>query len=453
MYPYLDSAIPCVFVCNTAETFLNYMSRADRPELRHRLIDEMRVLGDRALLHPADSKLVIISVAIAHFDLFVKQVGFTQTRYLVPTNSSPCLCEDICADEAILEAIAHYAGEEHTIQLIPHATTPPFLRLADTLRSRYGLTVLLPESPSHKSLWLRDYVDTKAGFRHLFSQIQASLPSGVSLPEGYIAQNLEQAAAIAQWFMSRDQSCLVKADTGNDALGHTVFSPKLQLSLDDIHHHLSQNPFIHEGVIIVEELVPSSARLFPSVELFVPPLDQGNPEVTYVCNQLFFESGTFAGVLVSREFDRESWYQPLVDAGVAIAYHLQRLGYVGHFDLDAIVDEQERLFCIEINARRTGGTHVHEVGNCLFGKDYLEHTVLLSNTSMSSKSICDFPTLHRILEPLLYPMGDRAQGMIITHTSGLADHKFGYVLAAPTQAEALELQSQIVQMLGNEKAE
>lgn len=447
MYPYLASEIPLVFVCNTAETFLNYMSRADRPDRRQQLIAEMRVLGDRALLHPADPKLVIISAAIAHSDLVQHQLGFTQTRHRVPVQPSPCLCEDICADGDILEAIAHHAGQGRTIQLIPHATTPQFLRLVDTLRSRCGLTVRLPESPTPENLWLRDYVDTKAGFRHLFLQAQSSLPPNVYLPEGYVAQTLEQAAAIAQWFLTRNQSCLVKADTGNDALGHTAFSPKVDRSLDTTRHQLAQNPFLHEGLIVVEAFIPSTGRLFPSVELFVPAPEEGSPEMTYVCNQLFFESGTFAGVLVSREFEAESWYQPLVEAGLAIAHHLQHLGYVGHFDLDAIVDDAGRLFCIEINARRTGGTHVHELGVHRFGKDYLHHTVLLSNTSMGSGAISDFATLRAVLEPWLFPMGDRPQGVIITHTSGLEERKFGYVLAAPTAAIALELQAQMLQAL------
>lgn len=448
IYPYLTSTLPCVFVCNTAETFLRYMSRASCPDIRHRLVAEMGILGDRALLHPADPKLVILSAAIAHFDRFTQQMGFSQTQYRVPAHSSASLCEDIMADEVLLEAIAHYAGEHRTVQMIPHATTPAFVQLADTLRSRYGLTVLLPESPSLENLWLRDYVDTKAGFRHLFLQVQPSLPAQVDLPEGYVAQTVEQATAIAHWFSTRNQPCLVKADIGNDALGHTVIDPQITLSLEDIQAKLEQNPFIQEGLIIVEAFLPSSNRLFPSVELFVPPLAEGVPQMTYVCNQLFFESGTFAGVLVSREFEAEPWYQPLVESGQAIAHQLQNMGYVGHFDLDGIVDDAGDLFCLEINARRTGGTHVHEVGYHLFGKDYLQHSVLLSNTSMDSHGISDFSALQTTLEPLLYPMGDRPQGLIMTHTSGLNHHKFGYVIVAPTEVTALDLQQQMMTLLG-----
>lgn len=106
------------------------------------------------------------------------------------------------------------------------------------------------------------------------------------------------------------------------------------------------------------------------------------------------------------------------------------------------------LFCLEINARRTGGTHVHEVGHRLLGKDYLQHSVLLSNTSMDSNGISEFSKLQAKLEPLLYPMGERSQGLIMTHTSGLKHHKFGYVIVAPTGSIALDLQQQMMTLLG-----
>ena len=66
------------------------------------------------------------------------------------------------------------------------------------------------------------------------------------------------------------------------------------------------------------------------------------------------------------------------------------MGYVGHFDLDTVVNDEGRVYLLEINPRRTGGTHVHEFADHVFGADYLDKVALLSNDTLSSGSITEF---------------------------------------------------------------
>ncbi len=61
------------------------------------------------------------------------------------------------------------------------------------------------------------------------------------------------------------------------------------------------------------------------------------------------------------------------DSGMIFARRLQQMGYVGHFDLDTVVDDAGRVYLLEINPRRTGGTHVHEFAEHVFGADYLDN--------------------------------------------------------------------------------
>jgi hypothetical protein len=236
----------------------------------------------------------------------------------------------------------------------------------------------------------------------------------------------------------------VKSDRSNDALGHTIFKADELLPLSEIVRRLNQNSFLEQDLILVEEYIASPQRLFPSVELFVPTLDFGSPQMTYVCNQIFHESGTFAGLLVSREFESERWYVPLVESGLQIAQRLQKSGYVGHFDVDAIVDSEGQLFLLEINARRTGGTHVHELACSLFGPHYLDDVVLLSNSAIDTQRVTQFDQLIVALNDFLYPMHQKPEGMMITHSSALAEHKFGGIFIASSTQRVLELQQQIL---------
>jgi hypothetical protein len=445
MYSYLSQTVPTVIISNTSEAFYNYMSRAGDEQTRARLIEEMQTLGDRNLLYPKNEKLVIVSAPIPHADSLLQQLGYSKTQYAHPQYPSPFLSLDILKEPILLDKIINFTGSEKTIQLIPHATTAEFFKLAQVLRDTHQINVLLPESPAVESLWLRDYIDTKSGFRLLTSNWLSKAHE--QLLEGFVCQAIEQAAEVIYWFVRQEKACLVKGDRSNDALGHTIFLTDELLSLPEILQRLKRNLFLNHDLIIVEEYVVSSRRMFPSVECFVPPPDVGQPEMTYVCNQIFHESGTFAGLLISRDFENESWYLPLVTSGLQIAQKLQIMGYVGHFDLDAIVDDAGQLFLLEINARRTGGTHVHELACSLWRSQYLEQVVLLSNSAMDSGKINQFDQLYAALKPVLYPMKSLNSGIIITHSSGLSAHRFGCVMIAASVQQVLELQQQVIQII------
>ncbi len=463
MYSYLDPDTPLVFVCNSAEAFFDYMNRGDASHRLH-LIREMQALSDRALLYPCSNKLVFTSLPVPHKDLLAP-FGYAQTQHFCPRHPSPFLSLDLLRESELLNKIWHHATHRR-VQLIAHATTPEFLKLVQTLEQDYGLEVLLPESPNRDCAWVRDYIDTKAGFRHLAA---TWLPDAVSLlPEGYICHTLEEAAQVAFWFAQRGQRCLVKSDRGNDALGHTIISPAQELSFSAVYCRLKQNSFLQATasssshyqptdyllhsraaaapVLIVEEFIVSSDRLFPSAEYYVPPLGEGKPQLTYVCNQLFLDSGTFSGIVISAELEQRDWYSTLVSSGAQIAAELQKMGYVGHFDLDAVVQDDGRVALLEVNARRTGGTHVHELACFLLGEDYGKEKTLLSNTAMSSGTIADLDELVGAIAPLLYPM-QSSEGVVITHSSNLKEHKFGYVLVAGSIEAALALRDQLSRCL------
>jgi hypothetical protein len=447
MYPYLSQNIPVVFIANTAECFFEYIHREQDPENQVALIHEMQTLGDRALLFPCRKKLAIITHAIAHDTLIREYYGFTETSYLSPKDPSAFLCLDILREPELIEAIAQYAQPLQQVYLIPHSTTPQFLALAQTLREKYKIDVILPESPSNPCLWLRDFVDTKSGFHQLISSWINT--ENCQLPLSIPCRDREHAADVAFWFLNQQRDCIVKADKGNDALGHTILKVENAESIEIIRKLLNDNYFLDEDIIIVEEFIEVCDQLFPSIELFVPPLNEANPYVTYLCNQAFSEAGRFIGLLIDRELYQEQWYLPLFTTAMTIANCLQKMGYVGHFDIDTIIDSQGKVYLLEINARRTGGTHVHETANFIFGKNYLENYVLLSDTAMNTGGITGLSTLVKRLKSILYPMKvTQDKGVILTHSSGLSVQKFGFIIAESSKQAALALQQIMVELLG-----
>ena len=441
MQPYLDKDIPVVAIHNNVESFFEFLNRAKDPTV----IQRMQYKGDRALLWLGDPKLVFVTLPISHAKYLCQRLGYPGTSFMAPENPSPCLSLDILRESPLIARLVEYAGAERTVQLVPYATTRQFFQLTETLRREYGLSVLLPQSHSPECLWLRDYIDTKAGLRLLASRWLSN--SAGLLPQGFACQDRQHAAEAAYWFGARGQACIVKPDSGGSRLGHYILHPGDSSSPGGILRQLQLNPFLSDDLILVEEFIHSPAQLFPSVEFFVPPLGSGSPEITYPANQLFLETGGFVGVLVSRELLDTDWYPPLAESGLLVATRLQEIGYVGHFDLDTIVDDEGRVFLLEVNARRTGGTHVHEFARFFFGPGYLERVVLLDHQAMESGNITHFDELLEVINDLLYPVQQEQRGVIVTVTSALAVREFGCIIVASSTEEAFALQQALIERI------
>ncbi len=441
MLPYLSPSIPVVFLYNNIESFFDFLSRPEKTDLpRHQYIPNRQYSkGDRALLSLGNCKLAFVSAPVPHA-LELTRLGFTQTDFAYPLNPSPWLSLDILQEPPLLRRLVDYAGPTRTVQLVPYATTPQFWQLVEKLRADFGLTVLLPESPLPGSEWVKEYIDTKAGFRVFAGRW---LPDAdVLLPEGFACETMLQAAEAAYWFTQRGQTCLVKTDGGESGIGHHVFKPNSGATVASIFNELHADAYLHNDLIIVEEFIQSTQQLSPSLEVYVPPLGAGEPVITYLSNQLFL-GFDFYGLVVSRELTQASWYPLLAEKGLVLARQLQAMGYAGHFDLDTVVDDNNRLYLLELNSRRTAGTHVHEFAYQYFGPDYLDRVVLLSVNKTKTGSLTTFDSLKAAISDLLFPINGENRGLIFAVSSILAASEFGCIIVAATQADVLALHQQL----------
>lgn len=435
--------IPTVVVSNVAETFADFLGRCADPQEREDLISGETYHADRTLLWAGDPKLVIVSYQIAHADLICTRLNFPFTTHAYPQLPTHYLSRDILRETHLLDKIVAYAGQGRVVQLIPYATTPEFLQLVDVLRKDYQLDVRTPESPEKKDFWLRDYVDTKAGFRILASTWLADADD--LLPFGVACYSLDQALRVAESFNSRGQACVLKPDTGESGIGAFIIHPHEGELEAEIKQSLMNDPYFKNELIIVERYIPARDKLSPSLEIKVPQLGQGRPEVTYVSGQLFLKFGDFCGIQVDKSLYESAWYPKLESSGLILAEKLQALGYAGHFDLDCIVRDDGHLYLLEINARRTGGTHVHDFASHFYGADYIDKASFISYEAMNSGTITDAQELMDALHDYLLPInGDDRFGLIITITRALHHHRFGCIAVAHTAQQALQLQQDVL---------
>ena len=91
-------------------------------------------------------------------------------------------------------------------------------------------------------------------------------------------------------------------------------------------------------------------------------------------------------------------------------------------DIDCIVDENHNIYFVEINPRRTGGTHIHEIAVRLFGENYIEEVTLISNANLKVRGIQSFEQLYAASIDLLYAPHQKKQGIIITEANLLSSY-------------------------------
>ncbi len=449
MPSYLDDGVPVVVVSNITEAFFEFPNRAESAAERDHLIRHAQCQGDRSLLWLGDPKLVLATFPIAHAEHTRRRLGYRGTCCAAPAEPSPFLSLDILREPALVNRLVEYAGAGRSVQLIPYATTPQFLCLAEALRTEYGLNVLLPESPRSEGLWLRDYIDTKAGFRVLASRWLSNADQ-LLLP-GVVCRDFRQAAGAARWFAGQRQPCILKADGGMGGLGHRVLQPGDCSGTEEIVRQLERDSFLHDDLIVVEKFVRATRPASPSLEFFVPAPGAGRPAITYLCDQLFVGMGN--SFLVSRELLDAKWYPALAESGLLIAAKLQAMGYAGHFDLDTIVDDDGRVFLLELNARRTAGTHLHEFARFFFGPDYLADVVLLGHGAMKSGTIAGCDELLQVIGDLLYPIRGERKGVVVSVTSTLPLGDFGCIIVASSTNEALALQQTLMERIRSAQGE
>lgn len=438
----LTNKIPTVIVSNFAEAHVDFLGRCIDPKERVELILSESYHADRTLLWAGDPKLVIVSYPIAHADFITQRLNFSKTEHAFPAEPTYHLCKDILSEPNLINKIVSFAEDLHEINLIPYATTPEFYELVDFLRSHHNLTVHTPETPEMKDFWIRDYVDTKNGFRSLASMWLENAEDLLTL--GISCYNMDHAIRVVDWFSQKGEACVVKADTGESGIGTVVIHPFNDDEREDVFKRLKQDPYFADELIVVERFVPSKTQESPSLEIKVPRFGEGKPEVTYVSKQLFLNFGDFCGIQVDKSLYKSSWYPKLEAAGLLLAERLQEMGYVGHFDMDCIVRDDEHLFLLEINSRRTGGTHVHEFAKHFYGDNYIEAVSFISYEAMDSGVITEPQALMEVLNDFLLPIGgDNKYGLVVTITRALHNHRFGCIAVAPTADLALKLQQDV----------
>ncbi len=405
-----------VYIANIAEPLQKYIS-AD-PE-RGIFFNQ---LGDRVVLYKGDHKVTITSYPILHLHYWQEITGVSFLANLSPTHPSLSLCDDILKDSTLWNNLWNVCQDKSQVNLIPYCSTQDFIKLANQLTFALGLQgvkVIAPETPNDESsLWLWQYIGTKIGFRNLGPKWLGE-GTDIGLPEGYIAQNATEAVQIVNWFISRGRECICKTSHGVGGFGIVRFlANDFGMTAQEIYLKLSSTLNDRLFPVIVEEFIRGKSS--PSSEAFVPDKGDDQVKMLYICEQVFDDKGLFDGVIIDKSVVSTCACSLITKCTMKIGNELQELGYRGIFDLDFIISEKDqKIYILEVNLRRTGGTHAHEIAALLYGENYQDNHSVLSIHDLVMPNRFEWERLISLLQPYTFPMKERNEGLIISKVSAL----------------------------------
>lgn len=349
--------------------------------------------NNRSLLYGGDNKIVITPEKIdsSHLGYISNLADWKNIFNLIPVRQSDCISLDICGDSDFYKKLGEIIVNNPGVEIIQYRHTPEFYLLVEKLRED-GLNPIFPELVEKENRFVEEYFHSKRGFRHLWEQVK-NPDLKINIPEGYITENRKEAIEAAWWFAKHKRNFTFKYNRGVQGIGVLLnvwqqFPENYDEFVKQADNLLTDGIW-EEACIVVEEFIEPNPEVLggsPNVEMRINI--NGKVSREYACAQVLDPDGkTFLGVTMNPEVEENGHMRQAFAAAELYGKRLSTLGYRGVFDMDLVLSTDNKLFAVEANMRRTGGTHAHEFCKTLLGQDYAKHFwVHLQDMSVTNKN-------------------------------------------------------------------
>lgn len=444
-----------IFIANLAEIARPLTQFMSSPRRRYE-IEEDRALCDRFVFSGGDDRILITPYPLDKNFLLdsLKLLKFKNVVNLSPRSVGESLCESILKDNQLLKDIVSTIRANRGIRLISYAATPEFLELIKYLKKR-GLEFETPEVPAEND-WTTAFFDSKSGFRQTVGRLGRNFPP---MPEGFICVDPAEVVGVSNRLIGQSKDIVLKANRGLAGAGLKIVRRSKTPSTDIINYikNLVQGePWFRKGTTVVEEFIESEISVgggAPNVELRI---SEKGVEVLYVCGMRVSHEGVFRGVELGLGALPKKIETAIVKAAKTFGQYLGRFGYRGYFEIDFVYGhviplggKRDRLYALEANLRRTGGTHVFELGQRLLGRNFVKNYYLTANNMNPAKKFKGqgYSQVKAVVRDLFYPINGQKEGVIITITSLLKRADLGYVVIGPDRQRAYRIEQNFLKLL------
>jgi len=441
-----------VYIFNMSEDVWSFIENMSDVKARDLEIAENAALCERDLFTYAgeDNVLFIASRPVSEqfYSYYVSLFGNKNFSLAVPDKHTGEICRDILEDKAVMDRIVEAANSSRKLTLAAYATSLQFLDFIEALREK-GISVYTPEAPEEEDAWTVNFFGSKSGIRQL-SQQSGAIEPDFKMPSGVICVGVEDAARIAAKKFIKEKGVVIKTNKGHSGMGVDIYREgELPVDYRQCEKKLlgsfRKNAYWDKFPIIIEDYIAPNNAVgggFPNVEFKI--LKSGKIEFLYYCGMRVTKDGVFQGVEINDDVIADRIAVHMMDVGFFIGARYASTGYRGYYDVDFIAGKNGELFVTESNVRRTGGTHVYKTALCLFGKDFMHETYILSNNvyALPTGKARSFEKLTQVLAPILYNK-ETKEGLIVASENLLFQDKLAYMIFGKSRKRALELEAEM----------
>lgn len=438
--------IKSIFIANNDEAGMPIASLMPI-KYRDQEIFEDHGLADRYLFSGEDDRLLITPLPYDRefFQDTVRLLGYRNLINLNPKELSESTSNSILNDKPLMDILVKTIRENPGLKIRSHEATVQLADLVKYLKNQ-NLQFETPELPDNASLWTASFFDTKSGFRQIMPYLGKSFPS---MPMGSVCYRREDIIGWAAYLIKTGDGCVMKSDHGQGGLGLKIIRSSELLGKDiegELNKMLENEAFWLKDPVVVERFIEPDKTVCggaPNVEAKI----DGEVETLYVCGMRISDKGVFQGVEMGKDAVPGNVSAILNESGLQFGRFLKGFGYKGFYEIDFVNDKAGHIYPIEANIRRTGGTHSYELGKYLLGSDFLKNFYLVVNNFVFVEG-CKGKTykdIKQTISPLLYPIHDKSEGVIITITNLLIQGYIGYIVVANSRERTYELERKFLE--------
>jgi hypothetical protein len=437
-----------IFIANLAEISLNlvHFMKPDEVEAE---VSEDHALSDRFIFSQSNDTVLVTPYLINKnfFDDSIKLLGLKNVINLSPKVVGESVCKSIQEDAGLFKNITEIIKANPDIKIFSYSGTPEFFELIDVLKNR-GLKFDTPEIPVSQNRWTNSFFGSKSGFRQTTSTLDESFPAP---PIGAISPDRNEIVGWGSHFLKNYAGCVIKSNHGLAGAGLIIV--RKEDVKGDVEKHITeiirQHEYFQHGPIVVEQFIPPDMEICggaPNIELRIKN-NQVHP--LYVCSMRMTSDGVFQGVEFGKNAVYKNVQKTLFRAGQKFGECLVVHGYNGFFELDFVAGIDHKIYPIESNLRRTGGTHAYELALKLMGKNALQENYFVTNNRILRDSLFkeSYQSLKNKFSEILYPINGKKEGLILTIVSNLTRGRLGYVVIGKNKKEAIALEEKFLKII------
>lgn len=437
-----------IFFANLSETALS-LAHLMSEKNRKMEIDEDHALCERFIFSKGDDRVLITPLPVnpvmkAHVS---EIMGFNNILNLSPSNIGESLSESVLKDRNLLRKLEKIIGDNPGIDIVAYVSSEEFMRVVTYLKSR-KLKFVTSEIPEPENNWTVAFFDSKAGFRQLTTFMDNGFPK---MPKGIVCDSIEEIIGSVRYFFNNGMNCVMKANRGLAGAGLRImkrrdFAKKnLRQELEKI---FKENPFWSGDIVVVEEYIDPNFLIgggAPNIELKV---SKDRVRSLYCCSMRVNDQGVFQGIEIGKGTYSKYMEKKLIRHGITFGKLLKKFSYNGHFEIDFVAGKDNRLYPIESNVRRTGGTHIYDAAKRLLGKNFEKDYYLTSMDFQDAPKLKgrSYGQMKELVRDLLYPLNGKKEGVVVTIFNHLYVKwgKIGYFVVSSDKKSAYAIENAFI---------